>query len=368
MMRELLKFKILDRYILKKYVVTFLFTMTLLSLIAVVFEVSERIENFISKHVPLELILKEYLLNFVPWINSLIFPIYALITVIFFTSRMASQTEIIPMLSAGISYTRILKPFIIGGILFTAIHLIGNHFVVPRGNKVLKEFENKYIKPGNIRSKDRHVHLFIAPETKAFIRYFNSSDTSGIDFQLEKFTNNKIVALLKAKSVKWKAEPHVWTIKDYEIRTFGEQEETLEVYKDQAIDSSLNMVPGDFVFIANQKDMLPSVELLRFIRRERSKGSGITRLFEVELHRRTADPFTTLILTFIGACIASRKTRGGTGLHLAVAVVLGVVYIFLSKLSLTFANNELMPPLLAVWIPNLIFIGVAWIFYTRSQK
>jgi len=361
-------FRIIDRYIIRKYVLTFLFIVLLFSLITVVFDISEKIEKFLSKDISTWYVIREYYFNFIPWIHSLLFPLYALITVTFFTSRMAGQTEIIPMLTSGMSFNRLLWPFLFAGGLFTGAHLLANHYLIPRSNKALRTFDNTYIKPGNIKTRDRNVHLFVAPDVTAFLRIYQPVDTSGLDFRMEKFEGERMVMLFKAKSIQWKEAPNIWTLRDYEIRSIGDSSETLEIHEGESIDSAIHLSPSDFVFISNEKDMLTTKELKKFIERERQKGSGITKVYEVELHRRTADPFTTLILTFIGACIASRKVRGGLGLHLAAGVVLGVGYIFLSKMSLTFANNEVLPVLMAVWIPNLIFLGVGFYLLQKAQK
>ncbi|MBK9109409.1 MAG: LptF/LptG family permease [Saprospiraceae bacterium] len=361
-------FRILDRYIIKKYVFTFLFIMLLFSLVSVVFDLSEKIEKFLSKDLSAWYIIKNYYFNFIPWIHSLLFPLYGLITVTFFTSRMAGQTEIIPMLSAGISFNRLLWPFLFSGAIFTGLHLTSNHFVIPQSNKALRTFDNTYIKPGNIKNRDRNVHLFVAPDVTAFIRHYQNMDSSGLDFQMEKFNGEKIEMIFKAKSIKWKAEPNIWTLQDYEIRTIGDSSEILEIQMGQKMDSAIHLSPADFVFISNEKDMLTTPELMEFIERETKKGSGITKAYEIEFYRRTADPFTTLILSFIGVCIASRKVRGGLGLHLAAGIILGVVFIFLSKMSLTFASNEVLPTGLALWIPNLIFLTVGFMLLKRAQK
>ncbi|MBK6544884.1 MAG: LptF/LptG family permease [Saprospiraceae bacterium] len=367
-MKDYLRIKILDRYIIGKYVRTFFFIMFLFSLISVVFDLSERIDKFISKGLSFWEVFSMYYINFLPWINSLLFPLYALITVIFFTSRMAGQTEIIPIFSSGVSFKRILKPFLMAGLLFTALHLVGNHIFVPKSNKILRDFDNKYIRPGNIKARDRNVHLFVAPNVGAYLRYYQSSDSSGIDFQMEKFEGEKIVQILRARTVKWKQEPNIWTLKDIEIRSFSDSTESILIQNGEQLDTAINMNPKDFVFISNQKDMMTTTELSYFIDREREKGSGLSKLYEVERQRRTADPFTTLILTFIGACIASRKVRGGMGLHLAAGVILGVIYIFLSKMSLTFANNDLMPPVFAIWLPNLVFLVIGGYFLGKAQQ
>jgi len=363
-----IKLSIIDRYIIGKYFTTFFFTMLLLTVVAVVFDVSERIEKFLSKDLGFWEVANQYYFNFIPWINSLLFPLYSLVTVIFFTSRMADQTEIIPMFGSGMSFKRFLRPFMIASLTITLIHLGANHLLVPRGNRILREFENKYIKQSNVYTKDRNVHLFVEPGVEAFVVSFSVNDSSGQQFQLRKYDSSKITQILTAKTIKWKAEPDIWTIRDYEIRTMLDTMEKFEIFTGKELDTSLNLLVSDFVITKNLKDMMATPDLSRFIDRELIKGSGITRAYEVEKHRRTADPFTSLILSLIGACIASRKVRGGLGLHLAVGVIMGVVFIFLSKLSITIANSDIFSPLISVWIPNILFSGVAFYTYQRAQK
>lgn len=365
---EWLKLSIIDRYIIRQYFTTFLFTLGLLSAITVVFDVSERIEKFISKNVDFWVVVGDYYLNFIPWINSLLFPLYTLITVIFFTSRLAEKTEIIPMLGSGMSFDRLLKPYILSSIFFTIIHLFLNHSLVPKGNNVIGEFEAKYLKSNTLTRKDRNIHYYVAPGVEAYVNAFNSYDSTGTGFQLRKIENAQIVQILSASTIKYDAVKDSWKLRDYDVRTWKHDTETYERYYGAELDTVLNLSVSDFVIYKNYKDRMPTADLNKFIDRERKKGSGITRQYEVEKHRRTADPFTTLILSFIGACIASRKVRGGLGLHLAAGVILGVIFIFLSKLSLTFANNELINPLLAVWMPNIIFIFLSIYIYNSAQK
>ncbi|MEP7194937.1 MAG: LptF/LptG family permease [Saprospiraceae bacterium] len=366
--KEVFSLNIYDRYIMKQYFTTFLFTLTILSLIAVVFDVSERIEKFISKNVSVWEVIRDYYLNFIPWINSLLFPLYALITVIFFTSRLAERTEIIPFFSSGMSYSRFLKPFVYSALFFTIIHLYADHFLVPRGNKVLSLFENKYLNKGNLITKDRFIHFFVAPGVEAYFNSYNSYDSSGTGFQLKRTEDSRVIEILSAASIRYNVNIKKWTLKDYNIRSWKNKEENFDLYMGQSLDTALNLTISDFVMYKNDKDKMPTPELSEFIGHERKKGSGITRRYEVEKHRRTADPATTFILSFIGVCISSRKVRGGLGLHLAAGIILGVIFIFLSKLSLTFANSELFNPLLAIWMPNIVFSFLAYYLYKSAQK
>lgn len=228
---EFLSLKIYDWYIIKKYLSTFLFTMGLLSIIAVVFDVSERIEKFISKNIPATEIIRDYYLNFVPWINSLLFPLYALITVIFFTARLAEKTEIIPLFSSGMSYTRFLRPFIISSIFFAIIHLFLNHILVPKGNMILGKFENKYIKTSNLVRKDRNIHFIVQQGVEVYINAFNSYDSSGVGFQLSKIEDSKLVSILIANRFRFDSISNKWSLTDYQIRTWNQDQEKFEVYE-----------------------------------------------------------------------------------------------------------------------------------------
>jgi lipopolysaccharide export system permease protein len=360
--------KKIDRYIIKKYLGTFLFTIVLFTMIAVIFDFSDRVQKFIEYDLSADQIINEYYINFIPWINSILFPIYALIAVVFVTSRLANNSEIIAILSAGVSFKRILLPYLISALAIVGVHLVGNHHFIPNSNKVLKEFENKYIFKKNVKNKNKNVHIFTSPESKIFVRYYRSKDTTGVDFRLEEFEDNKLVSLLKASSIEWIEEPDRWKLKDYIIREFDGEKESIVIGKGESLDTALNFSPQDFVYYTNQKEMMTTKELNEFIIIQEEKGAGGKRTYEVEKHRRTADPFTVLILTIIGVAVGGRKVRGGMGLHLAMAVVIGAVYIFFTKVSITFTMNHNVAPLLGVWIPNIIFAGLAAYLVKIAQK
>lgn len=360
--------KKVDWYIIKKYLGTFFFVMLMFSAIAVVFDFSEKVQKFIEQPVTASQVIKEYYLNFIPWINGLLFPLYALISVIFITSRMASNSEIISIFSSGASYFRFLRPYLISAGLICVVHLFANHFIIPQGNKTLKDFENTYIYPNNVKDKKRNVHMFIGPETKIYVRYYKKVDSSALDFRIEKFKGNELISLLKAKTIKWLGHPDRWQLKDYEIRSFNGMEEDIILGKGEKLDTSINITPNDFVQYTNQKEMMTSSELREYISVQKSKGLGATKAYVVEIQRRTAEPITIIILSLIGVAVAGRKVRGGIGLHLAMGIGIGAIYIFLSKFSLTFTNNQSISPILGVWIPNILFSIVAWYLLRKAQK
>lgn len=358
----------LDRYIIKKYLSTFFFTALLFSIIAVTIDFSEHIEKFLDSKVSRREIVMDYYLNFIPHINGLLWPIFSLIAVIFFTSRMARNTEVVAMLNAGMSYYRFLRPFIISASILAVIYLLGNHFLFPNGNKRKLAFENTYIFPGNIRVKSNNIHLFIGPETKVFISNYHKHDSTGTGFRLEKYDDLHLVYLLKARAFEFIDSTKQWRLRDYEVRRWEDGKEYFTSARNMSFDTTLALYPSDFVYFINDKEQMTSKELLQFIRYEKERGVGISKVMESEYHRRWAEPFTIIILTLIGVSIASRKQRGGMGIHLAMGAGLGAFYVFLSKFALTFSTNLGMPPVVAMWLPNVLFSGLAYRLIRKAQK
>jgi lipopolysaccharide export system permease protein len=357
-----------DQYIIKKYLSTFFFTTLMFTIIALVIDFSERIQDFIEKPITLHQIIFDYYLNFIPWINGLLWPLFSLISVIFFTSRLAKNSEIIATLAAGTSYLRIIRPYMIAALMLAIVLFIGNHYVIPQGNKTFKAFENKYIYTNNEKIKSENIHLFIGPDTKIFLRSYRKRDTSGTTFRLEKFQDNQLVYMIKAGQLKWLGPPNHWQLKNYEIRTFQGDEESLVLGRGKTIDTSFLLYPRDFVRFTNQREMMTTGEMVDFIKYEQQKGLDTARSFKAELHRRSAEPVTIIILSLIGCAIASRKVRGGMGLHLAMGVLVGALYIIMSKFSITFATNLDLSAWVAMWLPNAIFGVLALFLVIRAQQ
>ena len=360
--------KKLDIYIIKKYLATFFFTMLIFTMISIIIDFSEQVEDFIEEDVTVYEIIFDYYLNWILWINGLLFPLYALIAVIFFTSRLAYNSEIISILNAGVSFRRLMLPYLLAGGFLAILHLFGNHYFIPVGNKIHYEFQHTYIWKHNDKGKTSEVHMFIEPQTVAFIKFYRKQDSVARDIQIKRFDGNDLVFMLKAKNAKWLGPPNNWQLKNYEIREFDGLNETLFIDKKNPLDTTLNFTPADFVEFVNQKEMMNTPELLDFISAQRKRGSGNTKTYEVQLHKRTSEPVSIIILTIIGMSVAARKVRGGMGLHLAMGVGLGATYIFLSKFSNTFATNESLPSILGVWIPNIIFGLIAFYLVRNAQK
>jgi lipopolysaccharide export system permease protein len=360
--------KILDRYIIRTYLTSFAFVMLMLSAIACVIDLGEKFEDFKEDHVPLKMIVVDYYLNFIPHINALLFPIIALISVVFFTSRMAYNSEIISILNAGVSFRRLMRPYLIGAGILTCIHLIFNHLIVPSGNKKRLEVEHKHVWKHQDKGKTDNVHLFLNPQTAVFIGSYRKSDTTMRDFRIEKFDKNgQLESVLKAESGAWKGEPNHWKFLNLQRRYFNGLTESLQTNIVE-LDTTIDILPDDFVRYTNQNEMMTTSELNYEVQKLERRGVGQTKSYEIEMQRRTSEPFTIIILTIIGMALAARKVRGGMGLHLALGIGIGAIFIFLSKFSVTFATQPGVPAWFGVWIPNFVFGGLAAYLASKAQK
>ena len=246
--------------------------------------------------------------------------------------------------------------------------MLGNHYVIPKGNKAMLDVVYTYFDKNKDKGKTREVHLFVSPDTKVYIKSYRKRDSSATDFRVEKFADHQLTYLIKANTAEWQGPPDNWRLRDYEKRTFHGLDESLVIGRGKFLDTTLNLTPADFVDYAEQQTMMITPELKSFIKKQKSRGVGNTQKYETELYRRTAEPFTIIILTIIGVAIAARKVRGGMGLHLALGIGLGAVFIFLSRFSIVFATGQTVPPLVGIWFPNVVFSLIALFLALRAQK
>jgi lipopolysaccharide export system permease protein len=362
------KFKVLDSYLIKKYFSTFFFSLLICTLISVAIDFSDKIKSFIEKPCTAKEIVFDYYTGFILHMAGLLLPLYTLIAVIFFTSRLAFNSEILSVLNAGVSFQRLLRPYLIVGGAIVALHLGLNHFIIPQFNKSRLKFERTYVwTQGQDKGKTSNVHFLVSPDTKVFIRGYNKNSKTASGLRLEKFEGSRILSILEADNAAWKAEPNRWQLNNYSVRTFDGLHERYTKYS-VPIDTAINLSPQDFVWYHNQNEEMTTAELMGAIARDRSRGLANSKKYEIEVHRRTADAFTNIILTIIGLAVAGRKVRGGMGLHLAVGIGIGAGFILLSKFAVSFAVSGSVPIVLGMWIPNLIFIGVAMWLAGRAQK
>ncbi|MEY2950684.1 MAG: LptF/LptG family permease [Saprospiraceae bacterium] len=360
--------KILDRYIIIKMLSTFLFTMLIFTMISVVIDFSEKVRQFIEEPITIKEIILVYYPNFILYINGLLLPLFSLIAVVFFTSRLAFNSEIISILNAGISFKRLMRPYIIGATIIGSFSLLANHWLIPEGNKIRLNIEHTYIHKNDDKGMTRNVHLFTNPNTKVYIKNWRKIDSTAQGLHIEEYQDNQLVFLLRAESAEWMGAPNHWKISDYEIRKFdGNQEKLIEEEKVQ-LDTTIDLTPADFIDYLNQQTMMNTRELNEYIANQKARGVSNTRKYEVEKHRRSTDAYTIIILTVIGMSIAGRKVRGGMGLHLALGVGIGAAYIFLSRFATVFATGYALPVILGIWIPNLVFTLIAYIIVSKSQR
>jgi lipopolysaccharide export system permease protein len=359
---------LLDRYVLGKFLRTFGFVTLLFIILAVVVDFSEKVEDFIKRSPPAFEIFFHYYVNFIPHIITVMLPMYLMIAVIFFTSRMAYNSEVISVLNAGVSFRRFLRPYIVGSVAVALLAFCGNHIFLPKMNRQRLDFEHKYIWLNSDKGKSSDVHMFIDPNTKIYVQDFSKRDSSASGFRLEKFENKKLKSILRADSCRWLGPPNRWRLVNYSSHAFEGQKETFFKSTAKYKDTLINFTPDDFVRYLEQREMMTTPEMLKFISIEKSRGMGNFRQYQVEAGRRSTEPVSLIILTIIGAAVAARKVRGGMGAHLMTGIGLGALFIFLTKMSVALSTNLHLPPQIGVWIPNITFALIALWLYRNAQQ
>lgn len=361
-----LKFKVLDAYLIGKYLSTVFFSLLIFSMISCAIDFSDKVQSIIEKPCTTKDVLAYYM-GFVTHMASLLLPLYTLIGVVFFTSRLASNAEILSILNAGISFRRLLQPYLLAAGAVMSLHLFINHFGAPLLNQWRLWFEHTFVWTDQDKGKTTNVHLLTDTGTKVFVRGYNKNNKTASGLRLERFEGHHVLSILEADQAKWKAEPNIWTLPKWTVRSFdGLREKYVE--HNTPLDTAINISPADFVYYANQREEMTTPQLLEAIARDRGRGLPYTRSYEVEMHRRTADAFTIIILTIIGLAVAGRKVRGGMGLHLALGIGIGAAYIVFSKFTVSFATGGAMPVWLGMWLPNFAFGAMALWLVSRAQK
>ena len=358
--------KKIDIYIIRKFLGTFFLAIALIIIIVIAFDVSEKIDDFIERKAPLSAIIFQYYFNFIPYFVNLFSPLFTFIAVVYFTSRLAANTEIIAILTGGVSYKRMLRPFIISAVLLAALNFWLSNFMIPPANKKRLAFEEQYVKRIQ-KSRGRNIHLQLDPGTFAFVETFSLEEKIGYRFTLESIDFHEgLTSKLHADVLSWDSLNQSWTLHKCILRTFDGDNESIQ--RMVSVDTVLNMTPNDFRIDTYMMDLMNFSQLRDFIKRERIKGSESLVFYEVEQYRRTAFPFATIVLTLIGAALSSRKVRGGTGLHLFFGITLSFAYILFMQISTTFAIKASFPPLLAVWTPNIVFMFIAGYLIYKTPK
>lgn len=359
----------LDRYIIYKFLSTYIFLITIIVVIAVVFDFNERIDKLTQSHAPVQKIIFDYYVNFVPNFVNLFTPLFVFIAVIFFTSKLADNSEIIAMKSTGMSFRRLLRPYMISAALIAASSFLLGAFVIPQSNVARLNFENRYIKKKTDVTSVDNVQMQVDTGVVAYITHFDNVSKSGYGFSLDKFVDKKLVSHLTAQSIQYDTlsdRRFSWTLRHYKIRTLKGMREKLE--SGEKLDTIIVMEPRDFFYVRGQQETMTIPELKEFIDRQRLRGAAGISTFEVEYHKRFATPFAAFILTLIGVSLSCEKRKGGMGASIGVGIALSFTYILFQTVSSTFALNAGWPAMFAVWLPNLVFAVVAFVLYKRTPQ
>lgn len=357
--------KIIDFYIIKKFLGTFIYAISLLIIIVIIFDISENIDEFLEHHAPFEEIVFSYYMNFIPYFINLFIYLFTFISVIFFTSKMASNTEIVAFLSSGISFYRFLRPYFVSAVFLALLSFYLANFLIPRTNQKRRVFKDTYME-NLVKAKDRHIHFQMVPGTFVYVENFNVTTNSGFKFSIEKYDEAELKFKLNAERIKWDTVSQSWIIEDYYVRELAHNKESL--YKGKRLDTVLTLKPADFYFYKEDFEEMNYWELNERIRQEKLKGSEKVKVYEVERSKRFASPFATLVMTLIGVSLSSRKLRGGIGMHLGLGIAITFAYILFMQVSTVFATLGDLSPNVAAWIPNIIFSILGLILLKLAPK
>ena len=358
--------KRLDRYIIVKFLGTYFFAIALIISIAVVFDINENIDAFINNKAPLKAIIFDYYLNFIPYYTNLFSPLFVFIAVIFFTSKLAENSEIIAMFSTGMSFKRLMVPYMISAAVIALVTYVLSTEVIPTGSVTRLKFEQVY---KNKKKVDyvRNIQLEVDTGVIAYMERYEDYNKTAYRFSLDKFEDHKLVSHLTAHRITYDTTAvHRWIIKDYMIREMKGMRETIT--RGDRMDSIINMEPQDFLITRGQQETMTSPQLREYIDKQKQRGFANIKVFEVEYYRRIATSFAAFILTVIGLSLSSQKRKGGMGLHLGIGIALSFSYILFQSISSTFAINGNASPNLAVWIPNILYLFIAIYLYRKAPK
>jgi lipopolysaccharide export system permease protein len=356
--------KKVDLYITRQYLLTFFFILGMVLAICLLVDFVEKIDEFIDKDPPIEELIFDYYLNFIPFWGNLLTPICIYLGVIFFTSRMASRTELIPLLGAGVSFYRILLPYIFTSILLAGVSFYLKAYLVPEATAERIEFEYKYLRKRKI-SSNKHIHKKIALDSYMYISYYNERKKEGLTFSLERFKDGDITTKIQAKRITWVDSTASWRLRDVRVRHINGRKEMMTYHK--FIDTTLLITPDD-IYIKEQKaESMTLPDLITYTELEEMRGSDILKELYIERYRRYSDPVSIIILTLIGFAMSSRKSRGGIALQIGLGLLICFVFI-----ALLFAGQAVVsdryPPWLAVWVPNFVFFPISIILLRLAPK
>lgn len=362
-----LNLKLIDKYIIRKFLGTFFFCLLLILTIAVVFDFAEKIDNFMEKQAPVKAIIFEYYMNFIPYFAMLFAPLFVFISVIFFTSKMAIRTEIIAILNSGMSFRRMMWPYFVSALFIASFTFILTNFVIPKSNQVRMDFEDKYYhSSASRRITKQDIHRQESKNILIYMGTFNPISQRGQNFTIEKIDSGKLVSKLTATSVVYDTTKHKWTAMNYYIREIRKDGEIIT--RGKQIDTTLTIEPKDFSRDPGEVGTMTYRALNDYIDLLRLQGSDELKLFLIEKHRRIANPFAVFILSLIGVSLSSRKIRGGIGMNIGIGLTLSFSYILFLQFASQFSLKGNLGPMLAMWIPNIIYSIIGLVLYKLAPK
>lgn len=364
--------KKLDIYIIKKFLGTFFYSILLLAVIIIVFDISEKIDDFLEKEAPLKAIVFDYYLNFLPYFVNMFSSLFTFIAVVFFTSRLAANTEIIAILNGGVSFWRMLWPYFVSAVILTLLSFGLMNYVIPHTNRSMREFEIRYIK-NPFKVKDTNIHMQMDKETYIFVESYNNMSNIGYRFSMEKIDSTGLRYRFTSDMITWDSINNRWKASNYAIRYLGNMQEKL--LRGRSMDTTFAapgkeplFTPSDFIIDIEDAKVMTYRKLTDYINKEKLRGNATVTKFEVEKYKRIAFPFANIVLTFIGVALSSRKVRGGIGLNMGLGIAISFTFILLLQVTSVFAVFGNLKPAIALWIPNVIFSFVALILLIKAPK
>ena len=362
--------KLIDGYIIRKFIGTYFYSIILIISISIVFDINENLAKFTANNAPMRAIVFDYYANFVPYFANLFSPLFVFIAVIFFTSKLAGNSEVIAMMACGMSFKRLLRPYMISAALISVLNFYLGSYVIPKGTIVKHDFEAQYKNSKNKKNTmASNVQLQVDKGVIAYISRYDDTRKTGYGFSLDKFEKKKLVSHMTANVIHYDTisdSRYHWKAVNYKIRELKGLREHISTGME--LDTMIMMEPMDLIFSKGQQETFTSPELKRYISKQKDRGSSNVLQYEVEYHKRIASCFASFILTVIGASLSARKRKGGMGLALGVGLALSFSYILLQTVSSTFAINAGTPPMLAAWIPNLLYVFIAYYCYKKAPN
>ena len=356
----------IDVYIVRKFITTFFVALLLIIGIVIIFDISEKIDNFVSKEAPLKAIIFDYYLNFIPYFMNMFSPLFIFITVIFFTSKMAADSEIVAILSCGISFHRMMVPYVFSATLIALLSLCLNLFVIPEANKTRLQFEDKYVK-SRFASVGRNVHYQTAPGEFVFAESFSSWNRTAYRFTIERIEDSKLVSKISAESATYDTLNGSWRLKKYFIRDFN-ADMTDRIRSGKQLDTTIALSVDDFYLTEKTVETLTYDELNQLIDVQKMRGDANVKFAQIEKNTRFALPFSAFILTIMGVALSSKKRRGGIGWNIGIGIALAFTYILFLRFSQMFVHTDTLPPAIALWLPNVVFTFIAGYLYKIAPK